>query len=371
MQNDLDLMTGTAADLSAKFAQETVKMQGTITELQGVIREQEFAARAIITNFSATTTQQNVILQETVTQLQAEINQAVESATTQGLEVTAIVDALKEEVKTLRGNELLKQANDTYNEVLLLKRVNDQTVMTATEELEAIQQDVRDFNARLGTTIGELNETILFKIDASIDELNETILFKVETNLVKVDASIRELSETILHKVVASIDELNKTVMQIPSYCGEVTIPKVADDLCRPFRKEMDLVAICSKFDFHVVDLEAHLFWCSSVQLYAVGGQNSGSSYLSSVESFNGASWTTVGSMRTARRSLGVAVYEGYLYAVGGYSGSSYLSSVERYYGTSWTTVGSMGTARASFGVAVYEGYLYAVGGYSGSSELY
>ena len=60
-----------------------------------------------------------------------------------------------------------------------------------------------------------------------------------------------------------------------------------------------------------------------------------------------------VAPMATARNSVGVAVLDGKLYAVGGYGGGQ-LSSVERYdpATNAWQAVAPMATAR-SFAVAL------------------
>lgn len=68
---------------------------------------------------------------------------------------------------------------------------------------------------------------------------------------------------------------------------------------------------------------------------YAVGGRNNspGSSYDSDwVDRYHPVldQWRPCSPMTTPRNRVGVAVMDGYLYAVGGSSGSEYHSSVER-----------------------------------------
>lgn len=96
----------------------------------------------------------------------------------------------------------------------------------------------------------------------------------------------------------------------------------------------------------------------------------------------------------TCRTSVGVAVLDGYLYAVGGQDGVSCLNYVERcqilnsnlfllFFQLSpfsrcrydpkenkWSKVASMNTRRLGVAVAVLGGFLYAVGGSDGQSPL-
>ena len=69
---------------------------------------------------------------------------------------------------------------------------------------------------------------------------------------------------------------------------------------------------------------------------------------------------------------MGVAVLDGFLYAVGGQDGVSCLNHVERYdpKENKWTKVASMMTRRLGVAVAVLNGYLYAIGGSDGQSPL-
>ena len=74
----------------------------------------------------------------------------------------------------------------------------------------------------------------------------------------------------------------------------------------------------------------------------------------------------------SCRTSVGVAVLDSYMYAVGGQDGVSCLNFVERYDPqlNKWNKVASMSTRRLGVGVAVLGGYLYAVGGSDGTSPL-
>ena len=74
--------------------------------------------------------------------------------------------------------------------------------------------------------------------------------------------------------------------------------------------------------------------------------------------------------MSTRRSSVGVAILNGYLYAVGGYDGVARqcLNSVERYDPVSdeWSIVEPMNQRRSGAAVAVLENFLYAIGGHDG-----
>lgn len=96
----------------------------------------------------------------------------------------------------------------------------------------------------------------------------------------------------------------------------------------------------------------------------------------------------------SCRTSVGVAVLDGFLYAVGGQDGVSCLNHVERYKivlvallqprfcnlhsvccrydpkENKWTKVASMMTRRLGVAVAVLNGYLYAIGGSDGQCPL-
>ena len=73
--------------------------------------------------------------------------------------------------------------------------------------------------------------------------------------------------------------------------------------------------------------------------------------------------------MNAARHSMGVAVLDVKMYAVGGYDGVDTLSSLECFDPLmgQWSMIlAAMNTARHSRGVAVLEWKMYAVGGYDG-----
>lgn len=69
---------------------------------------------------------------------------------------------------------------------------------------------------------------------------------------------------------------------------------------------------------------------------------------------------------------MGVAVLDGFLYAVGGQDGVQCLNHVERYdpKENKWSKVNPMTTRRLGVAVAVLGGYLYAIGGSDGQCPL-
>ena len=80
--------------------------------------------------------------------------------------------------------------------------------------------------------------------------------------------------------------------------------------------------------------------------------------------------WSNIASMSTRRSSVGVAILNGCLYAVGGYDGVARqcLNSVERYdpVADEWVLVEPMNQRRSGAAVAVLENFLYAIGGHDG-----
>ncbi|GCB75510.1 hypothetical protein scyTo_0020922, partial [Scyliorhinus torazame] len=113
--------------------------------------------------------------------------------------------------------------------------------------------------------------------------------------------------------------------------------------------------------------------------LYAVGGRD-GSSCLKSVECFDPHTnkWTACALMSKRRGGVGVATWNGFLYAIGGHDApASNLTSrlsdcVERYdpKTDTWTSVAPMSVSKDAVGVCLLGDRLYAVGGYDGQSYL-
>jgi hypothetical protein len=113
--------------------------------------------------------------------------------------------------------------------------------------------------------------------------------------------------------------------------------------------------------------------------LYIVGGAESGTEFASvyyAPIASNGSvgSWTATSSMLSIRAGLGLGVYNGYVYAVGGSVGATRLNSVEyaviNANGTlgTWTSGGTFTNIRHFPGAVAYDGYLYVSGGRDGST---
>lgn len=106
----------------------------------------------------------------------------------------------------------------------------------------------------------------------------------------------------------------------------------------------------------------------STPKLYVLGGSTSGNATVSTVEAFDGATWSQVASLSGPRRLLGAAALNGIVYVVGGRDDNgNTLSTVEAFNtnnpGNGWTARASMPTARHSLGVVAVNGLIYAIGG--------
>ncbi|ELT91551.1 hypothetical protein CAPTEDRAFT_3638 [Capitella teleta] len=75
--------------------------------------------------------------------------------------------------------------------------------------------------------------------------------------------------------------------------------------------------------------------------------------------------WQEMASMILPRSELGLAMLDGFIFAVGGWEGSSRLDSIERYDPTTnhWSMVAPMKMAVTSPAVVAHEGLLYVTGG--------
>jgi len=114
--------------------------------------------------------------------------------------------------------------------------------------------------------------------------------------------------------------------------------------------------------------------------VYAAGGRDINGNAVQTVEvaainSSDGslASWNYTSSMVHRRFSMGVAIWNGHIYAVGGVNGDGGYHASAEYasigsdgsLGT-WTLTSSMTTVRQGPGVVAYNGYLYAIAGWCG-----
>lgn len=111
--------------------------------------------------------------------------------------------------------------------------------------------------------------------------------------------------------------------------------------------------------------------------LYIIGGRNntsSGNIDSASVDRYDPLrdEWKSMKSLSVPRNRLGVAVIDGYIYAVGGGNGNSFHTSVERYDPNhdEWTTVMPLNYRRIGVAVAVLGRKLYAIGGLDGANRL-
>lgn len=114
--------------------------------------------------------------------------------------------------------------------------------------------------------------------------------------------------------------------------------------------------------------------------LYIIGGQDDLGNELADVQyapiNANGTigAWSTTTSFTTARSNQGSIVYNGYLYIIGGQDVANTRLADVQYapinangsIGT-WTATTSFTTARSSHATAVYNGYVYVVGGWDTS----
>lgn len=73
--------------------------------------------------------------------------------------------------------------------------------------------------------------------------------------------------------------------------------------------------------------------------------------------------WTCAQPMEARRSTLGAAVLDNHVYAVGGFDGSTGLNSVECYNPITdeWKSIANMSTRRSSVGVGVVRGMSFPV----------
>jgi len=101
-------------------------------------------------------------------------------------------------------------------------------------------------------------------------------------------------------------------------------------------------------------------------KIWAIGGANN-TGKLSVVEMYDpiSDSWSTKIPMTTPRSGLGVAVVDGKIYAIGGSSASHFLRAIERYdpVSNTWSTLAPMPKGRTEFAVAALGGKIYVFAG--------
>jgi N-acetylneuraminic acid mutarotase len=107
--------------------------------------------------------------------------------------------------------------------------------------------------------------------------------------------------------------------------------------------------------------------------LYAVGGRENipdtlgHSGYVNAYDPIT-STWISRADLLQTRHRAGLAVLDGYLYAIGGASGKTDLDTVERYNPErdQWEWVAAMNTPRVGVSAAVVNRLLYAIGGFHG-----
>ena len=121
--------------------------------------------------------------------------------------------------------------------------------------------------------------------------------------------------------------------------------------------------------------------------IYVMGGRNEASTNSSAAIQYakidpagtTGSYGTTTSLSGTNNivTDAGTIAYNGYLYIIGGYNGSSYITTThyaplgaDGTIGT-WNTTAALNTAAGDAGVAIYNGYMYVVGGETGTSGTY
>lgn len=78
--------------------------------------------------------------------------------------------------------------------------------------------------------------------------------------------------------------------------------------------------------------------------------------------------WESIRPTQVPRNGVGLAILNGYLYAIGGHDGQKFQHSVEVYDPrvNRWKNVAPLKHKRASAGVVVYENRIYALGDRTG-----
>eukprot|EP00462_Mataza_sp_D1_P018562 CAMPEP_0175137648 /NCGR_PEP_ID=MMETSP0087-20121206/9926_1 /TAXON_ID=136419 /ORGANISM="Unknown Unknown, Strain D1" /LENGTH=638 /DNA_ID=CAMNT_0016420495 /DNA_START=55 /DNA_END=1971 /DNA_ORIENTATION=- len=390
LSNQLEDMRKQAKEVQVLFDEQRWQFmafkQNATTEMQSVFDGLQKHMAQATTEMQKQQQETDDTIKELQTQIKGslvEVQQVVSNATQQAdalsSKVQGDVDQLEQQVTALQGDTALQEAQAAYNKTLALKK----RVQEKTDEAKEVYREIQQFNATYQTQI----QTAADSIEQKIDQFNSTstsLIHMVNDNL---RAQVNFTCTTMLERpeklplsflatcaaflpVLREACETNRLyrdgfpLRDIFQHCtGERAAGIIAPcaEGATIGQNLTSLTSLCPKE--LICPYQPN---CTSNYLYAVGGYNQRDKALSVVERFNGTSWTTVGSMNTRRANPLVVVYQGYLYALGGYDYSTKVSSVERFDGTSWTTVASMKTGRASqasSSAVVYKGYLYAVGG--------
>ena len=115
--------------------------------------------------------------------------------------------------------------------------------------------------------------------------------------------------------------------------------------------------------------------------LYVYGGTSTGSNSLATVQYSQLSSagvpgtFSSGGALTTGRSFVSGTVYNGYLYALGGYNAGSLSTTEYSHIGTNgvpgtWTSTTAMANARDSFTATASNGYVYVMGGFNSGTSL-
>ncbi|XP_002738039.1 kelch-like protein 26 [Saccoglossus kowalevskii] len=101
--------------------------------------------------------------------------------------------------------------------------------------------------------------------------------------------------------------------------------------------------------------------------IYVAGGNIQGPTCNLSRYDIGRNAWDKLAPMKSCRFAFSLCIFDGYMYAVGGYSDSGYLAhnNAERFNFITghWQYIGQLNTPRFHVAVTPYQGFLYAVGG--------
>ena len=201
---------------------------------------------------------------------------------------------------------------------------------------------------------------------------NEEQVFKAVTDWIRYDFDGRqEIMPELLQHV--------RLPLLRPEFLTDVVQMDPAAKSCLSCRDLVDKAK-----DYHLMPERRSQFppnmiqprYCSEIQdvIYAVGGVTSAGEALNTVERYtsNNRHWETVSPMKICRSRVGVAVFEGKLFAIGGFDGTNRLDSAEVYDPETdeWRSIPSMQEKRSALGCVAFESQIFVCGGYDGISSL-